>query len=158
MFIAVEISLYLEYELRYTSFFIYFRLIAAIFDFQHTWTSESILASLSVLPDPENISTAVGYRCYRVLKLSYALCNIYFRLMAAIFDIPLIRTLGSLRSSLVVLPDSEIVGIAVGISLLSCIRAEAYVISYLLPVNGCHIRFSTYSDVGKYSHYSLRVA
>ena len=37
----------------------------------------------------------------------------YFRLMAAIFDFSLIRTSGSLRSSLVVLPDVENMGIAV---------------------------------------------
>jgi len=33
-----------------------------------------------------------------------------------------------------VLPDVENIGIAIGISLLSCIKAEMYVISYLLPV------------------------
>ena len=32
-------------------------------------------------------------------------------------------------------------GIAVGISILSCIRAEIKVISYLLPVNVCHLKF-----------------
>jgi len=36
-------------------------------------------------------------------------------------------------------PDLENMGIAVGISLLSCIEAEIYVISYLLPVNCSHI-------------------
>jgi len=30
-------------------------------------------------------------------------------------------------------------GLAVGILLLSCIRAKKHVISYLLPVNGCHL-------------------
>jgi len=30
-------------------------------------------------------------------------------------------------------PDPRNMGVAVGISLLSCIRAEIYVISYLLP-------------------------
>ena len=33
-------------------------------------------------------------------------------------------------------PDPENMCIAFGISLLSCIRAEIYVISYVLPVNG----------------------
>jgi len=41
--------------------------------------------------------------------------------------------------SLVVSPDLENTGIAVGISLLSCTAAEIYVISYLLPVNGSHV-------------------
>ena len=126
--------------------------MAAIVDFQHTKTSESILTSLFVLPDPENMCITVGVRCYRVHKLSYTLFSIYFQLMAAIFDFPLIRTLGSLPSSLVVLPDRENMGIAVGISLLSRIRAEIYVISYLLPVNGRHRGFPTYPDVGKYFH------
>jgi len=33
-------------------------------------------------------------------------------------------------------------GIAVGISLLSCIRSEIYVTSYLLPVNSRHFEFT----------------
>ena len=45
-----------------------------------------------------------------------------------------IHTSSSLRSSLIVLPDSENMGVAFEILLLSCIRAEIYVISYLLPV------------------------
>ena len=49
------------------------------------------------------------------------------------------------------LPDTENLGIAVGISLLSCIRAEIYVVSYVLPVNGRQLRFPTYPDVLKYS-------
>ena len=31
------------------------------------------------------------------------------------------------------------IGIAVGISLLTCIEAEIYVLSFLLPVNGRHL-------------------
>ena len=34
--------------------------MVAIFDFQHKQTSDSILTSLSVLPDPENMNIAVG--------------------------------------------------------------------------------------------------
>ena len=49
-------------------------------------------------------------------------------------------------------------GIAVGISLLSCIEAEIYVMPFLLPVNGRHLRFYTNSDIGQYCHLSLRVA
>jgi hypothetical protein len=37
-------------------------------------------------------------------------------------------------NSLSVLPDKENIGIAVGISLLSCIQAEIYDIVYVLPV------------------------
>ena len=38
----------------------YFRLVAAIFNFRHTLTSDSIPTCLSVLPDPENMVIAVG--------------------------------------------------------------------------------------------------
>ena len=36
----------------------YFRSMAAIFDFQHMQTSYSILSSLFVLPDPEDMGAA----------------------------------------------------------------------------------------------------
>jgi len=68
-------------------------------------------------------------------KLRYGFFHSYFQLMAAIFDFSLFRTSGILRSSLIGLSDLENMGIAVGISLLSCIEAEIYVISHLLPVN-----------------------
>jgi len=42
-------------------------------------------------------------------------------------------------------------GVAVWISLLSCIRAEIYVNSYQLPVTGRHLCFTTYPDIGQ--HY-----
>jgi len=38
-----------------------------------------------------------------------------------------------------VLLDPGNMGVAVGISLLSSLLAEIYVISYLLPVNGRHL-------------------
>ena len=49
----LEFRCYLVYELRYTLFLIYFRLMATILDLRYTQTSDSILTSLSVLPDPE---------------------------------------------------------------------------------------------------------
>ena len=55
------------------------------------------------------------------------------------FDFRHARTSDSIPTSLSVLPDSENMGIAVGISLLSCIEAEIYVMSVLLPVNGRHL-------------------
>ena len=45
-------------------------------------------------------------------------------------------------------------GMAVGISLLSCKEAEIYVMSFLLPVNSRHLRFSTYPEIGQYYHFS----
>jgi len=59
--------------------------------------------------------------------------------MAAIFDIQQNPTEDSIPSSLSVLLDPENMGVAVGISLLACIRAEIYVMSYPLPVNGRHL-------------------
>lgn len=59
--------------------------------------------------------------------------------MAAIFDLRHTQTSDSIPISLSVMPDLENMGLAVGISLPSCIRAEIYVISYLLPVNGRHL-------------------
>ena len=56
--------------------------------------------------------------------------------MAAIFDFRDTQTSDSLPISFSVLPDPENVGIAVGISLLSGIQAENYVISYELQVTG----------------------
>ena len=55
-----EFRCYHVYELRFTSFSINFRLMAAIFDFQHTQTSDSNPICLSVLPDPEVIRIAIG--------------------------------------------------------------------------------------------------
>ena len=63
----------------------------------------------------------------------------------------------SLPVTLCVLPDPENMGIAHEISLLSCLEAEVYAISFLLPVNGHHLQFSTYPDVEQYSPASLVV-
>ena len=68
----------------------------------------------------------------------------YFRFMAAILDFLHTQISDSVLTGLSVLPDPENMGKAIGISLLSCIRAELYVIFYLLPVNGRHILFLTY--------------
>ena len=49
--------------------------------------------------------------------------------MAAIFDFSLIRTSGSARGTLVVLPDLENMDMAVGILLLSFMETEIYVMT-----------------------------
>ena len=48
----------------------------------------------------------------------------YFRLMAAIFDLPVTPTSQSIYNSFTVLLDPENVGVAVGILLLSLLQAE----------------------------------
>ena len=58
--------------------------------------------------------------------------------MAANFYLRHTQMTDSIPTSLFVLPDPENMGIAVRFSLLSCIRAEIYVISHVLPVNGRH--------------------
>ena len=58
--------------------------------------------------------------------------------------------------NLIVRPDPENMCIAVGLSL--CIEADIYVMSYLFPVNGRHMRFTTHPDFAQYSYLSLRVA
>jgi len=80
---------------------------------------------------------------------------------AAIFDFSLFRTSSILRSSLItliVLPDLENMGIAVGILLLLCIEAEIYVISYIRPVNVSHLWYIPYPYIGHSSEFFSRVA
>ena len=63
----------------------------------------------------------------------------YFRLMTAIFDLLVIPTSEIIYISPSVLLNTENVGVAVGISLLSCIQAEIFVIAYVLPVFGGYL-------------------
>ena len=63
----------------------------------------------------------------------------YFRLMAAIFDLPVTSTSESIHTSLTVLLDPDNVGVAVGISLLSHIQADIFDIAFVLPVGGRHL-------------------
>jgi len=53
--------------------------------------------------------------------------------MAAIFDFSFFQTWDIIRISLIGLADLENMGIAVGISLLSCIETELRLISFLQP-------------------------
>ena len=71
--------------------------------------------------------------------------------MAAIFDSPVTPTSERIYASLTLLLDPEIVGVAVGILLLSCKQASIYVTVCALPVYGGHIRFTSHPDVGEYS-------
>ena len=89
--------------------------MAAIFDFRHTRTSDSVLTSISGLPDPENMDIAVEF-----LLLSYIETEIYIifcalPVLAVIFDFRLTQTSDSLPISFSGLPDSENMGIAVEI-------------------------------------------
>ena len=61
--------------------------------------------------------------------------------MAAIFDFRHTQSSDSISTSLSVLSEPEKMGIAVGISLLLWLKAEIYVISFLLPVLSRHFGY-----------------
>jgi len=73
-----------------------------------------------------------GSRRYQVYKPSYSLLHMYIQLLAAIFHLLVTVknvTLKSIRISRSVLLDPEHVGLAVGISSLSCLQAEIFAIT-----------------------------
>ena len=85
--------------------------MAAIFDFQHTQTSDSIQICLSVLPDHDNLDIAVEISLLSCLQTEiYDIVHMYFRLMAAIFDLRHTETSKSIPTCLSVLPDPENMG------------------------------------------------
>jgi len=69
----------------------------------------------------------------------YALFQMHFRFKVAIFDFSLTPTNGSVQISPIVLLDIKNIGIADRIVLLSCVQAELYVVSYLVPVPDRHL-------------------
>ena len=73
------------------------------------------------------------------IAVGYTTLYMYFWLMAVMFDLPVIPMSESIHTSIVVLLDPKIVGVAVRISLLSYIQAEIYEIAYVLPVNGGNV-------------------
>jgi hypothetical protein len=58
----------------------------------------------------------------------------YFRLIAAIFDLQATPQSECIRISPTVLLDPELDGVAIGISLLSCTQTEINATAYVLPV------------------------
>ena len=60
--------------------------MAAIFDFQHTQTSDSVHTSLSVLPDPENMGIAVEIPLLSCIEAEIYVYSFLLLVMAAIFD------------------------------------------------------------------------
>ena len=71
---------------------------------------------------------------------------------------PVALTSNNIHNSPTVLLGPEHVAVAAGISLLSCIYTEIYDIAYVLPVNGGHLQFTGYADIGEYPQKSHRVA
>ena len=69
----------------------------------------------------------------------------YYRLVTAIFDFRHTQTSDGIPTSLFVLPHPENMGIAVGISLLSCIRTEIRVTTLFQPpswISGFHFHLA----------------
>ena len=73
-------------------------------------------------------------------------------------DLPFTPTSEIIYISSSVLLDPENVRVAIGISLLSCIKAEIFVIAYVLTVYGSHLWFTSHRDVRIHLHLSQRVA
>ena len=71
--------------------------MAAIFDLPVTATSERVHISSAALLGPENVGIASWISSLSIIEL--LLFHIYFRLMAAIFDLPLIATSHSVNMS-----------------------------------------------------------
>ena len=72
-----------------------------------TW---NIYTSLPVLLDPENVGVAVRILLLSYIQLIYAFLPVYFRLMAAIFDLPVTLTSEIIQISPSTLLDLENVG------------------------------------------------
>ena len=132
--------------------------MAAIFDFRETRMSDSISVSLPELPDPENMGIALDLSLLSCREAEIYVISFLLPANGRHIWFPRNRMSDSISASLSVLPDSENIGIALDLSLLSCREADIYVISFLLPVNGRHLWFPTYPDVGQSFHLSSHVA
>jgi hypothetical protein len=109
-----------------------------IYDFQNTQTSDHIPTLPVHVARSRNHVLPLEPRCYPIYKLRYTLKLMYFRLMAAMLDLSVTPMSESIQTNLIVLPNPENVGVAVGISLLSHIQAKINVTAYVLPVNDGH--------------------
>ena len=77
--------------------------------------------------------------------------SIHFRLVATISNFSHPLSLNNINTGPIVKLDPENIGVAVGISLLSCIETELLVVLYSLPVvYGRHIEFLTSTSTKQY--------
>ena len=86
------------------------RLMVAMFDLPFTPTLEGIRTSPTVLLDPEIVGVAVGISLLSYIQAEITILHIYFRLRAAMFDLPVTPTSKSIRVCPIVLLDPENVG------------------------------------------------
>ena len=118
--------------IRYTTFPVNFRLMAVNFDFQNTQTSYSILTSLSEIPYPKTWVKKLEVCCDHEHELRHTWFSIYFRSIAAIFDL---QTSDSIPTSLPELPDPKNIGIAVVYRHLSCLQGEISIVPFWRPLS-----------------------
>jgi hypothetical protein len=82
--------------------------MAAMFDLSVTPTWKSVRTSPTALLDPDNKGIALGILLLTCIEAKmYVISYLYLRLMVTIFNFQHTQTSGSLRSSLVVLPDPK---------------------------------------------------
>ena len=98
--------------------------LAAIFNLPLTLLSESVHTSSAVWLDSENVAVAYGICGYLVWKLISCVLSYVLPVMAAIFYLPLTLMSESVPIILAVLLEPDIVGVAFGIPLLVCLKAE----------------------------------
>ena len=89
---------------------------------------------------PVKLPYATGGRKFKMAasKLHLRLSQLVHKMTMEFFDFPQIPMSNSLRI-IIVQPDPRNIGISVRVPLLYFIEAEIDNMSYLLPVNGCHL-------------------
>ena len=70
------------------------------------------------------VACGISLLFYIVGEIGYCVISKELPIMATIFDLPLTPILESVQTSFAVLVNLENLGVAFGISLLSCIQAE----------------------------------
>ena len=72
----------------------------AIFDSSQIHTSSNLRSSLVSFPDPDNMGIALEFRCYLLYTVRNTILHMYFRLMTAMFDLPVTPISESIHTSL----------------------------------------------------------
>jgi len=107
--------------------------MSVIVDFSFFQTWSIIRSSLIGLPDLENMGTAVWISLISCIEADINVISYLLPVNGSHLWFLHYPHICSLRSSLVVSPDLENMGTAVGISLLSCIETELRLISFCQP-------------------------
>ena len=108
--------------------------MATIFDLRHTQMSDIILICFIALLDPKNMVIAVRFSLLSCIRIEVYVISYLLQVNDRRLRFITCLDIGK-YTCLTVLPGPENMGVVVRISLLSCIRVEVHVVSYLLPVN-----------------------